>query len=1390
MNKNIKTPAKIKIDYIKEHLANISNIVNASVNANLLDEAFLFEETAKAVCELYYGKEFINLNYIKKDWPCVDLTSKDKEIFVQVSVTKYTNNKINKTLKKLQGLKDENDNRISEIKRITFFLLNSINIKTIEKKKINDILFEPENDIISFEMVLNKAKHEKEFRDKLYNYLLSEFESVNETNTKLHNGTLNSKNVFLTDIVNTIGTETYHIDREHILDDIKKDEAQIIVVKGDAGVGKSAICKEAVEDARILLTARAEEIISFERLSDFWSLDLRQALYYANKNRITVFIDSLEFVSDYKGKDKIVDELFSYTKMYQNLKVFVSCRTRDIDCFSNLFLKYKDKMSYHSVGNLSDSEKDDIFNSFPELKKISNSIKAIMVTPLYADLILKHLTDGSINNETDLKDLIYKKCICLEDKNDVDSNKLINAINQIVIKRSKEGGLGVDESLIDKNVFYILFNNGIIIKNEHGIRLKYDLFEDVCFAKLFEKAFNNKEDIDSFFKKIKRYGGGYKRRYHIWIGDLIAEKKYDAVVDILSDCTDYKQRQDTIVGILTSNFSGSFIEYCIENDAIDFDEYIKICNQFCFALDKKERVFLFKPIGIGRLYLANHLPVERIENRKIDTTIVVEMLADLIQQKEFVKLFTKNISDLTKALFENELEKKYANFDTLSTLITITFYIQNHSKEWFIPLMNDILDKYLHKSFRDGQKIIADLLKFRIEKSNERIITYTHDFSVFMSDIAFRFLTTKPDVKKDVVPSFYSHNDDFDLSFGLSDAIDLLPTQFESTPIISSFFITLLDSDYLLALKFLFKLTDFIGDYLLNKRKATTIVFDLSDSKKKMIFSDFFMQLGERESSIPSSLSDMFYSAKLRTKQILDSFKNSKENSSLFLTRLFNFCFSNSNTIASISLLSFVGDSLFNFCPNLLFPIISCYEIVINDKILYQQENNPDINVELLEKQIYESMGVPFKKRYNLKRKIDLGSILYSLYYCNDIDKEKYKEIMQEIFSKYHGNLDIINFYKNCDGSLKTPDELTKEQIKQSKEKTNYIQKSDYIEKETQAILKDKDKVRASELIKFILSLDKKEAHIFSRWLIYAISVILMDKSTSLDERNRCIEIWIKGIQDNESFIFDNYLITLLAYQLRFDIKEENKKWIKRYIFDVLSSSNDDVNTREQENAIITFLPTDADLRDMYIGALLKCSTAHSEIFGSDKQKLFSSEDFSKLQLMKNRKIKETGYNYLLHHKKTQLSDFDLKTCEVVFLEKVYKLYLMPNNSNFNDGFTIISYLLELFYDEKNQKKKFVNSFSISSMLIKLLMANMDSAIKTIDFIILFIKTNGYNSEVFDIFNRMLCGIENLLFGTEENKQFLFRILQYFNKSFNEVGVIDLNNEIKNGLILLIKKHM
>ena len=262
--------SNVRVSYITEYITSYEAKIKALNKDGLFDSARLFELFAIEICKLWFKQDFYNLNNENINYPYVDLVSKDKTIFVQVSTQQNLANKIKTTLKNINENKSE---KIAKIKSVYFFVLNNDSVDKVVDysgdEKIGNIEFKKSEHLITTQDVVKKAASDLEFQKALYELLQKEDSKIVEISNKLLKEIKNSKEIGLKSIDCLINDE-YEIDRTEIIEKIKNADNRFISVRGEAGSGKSVICKKVIENEEYLLFARAERFVEESNINDIW----------------------------------------------------------------------------------------------------------------------------------------------------------------------------------------------------------------------------------------------------------------------------------------------------------------------------------------------------------------------------------------------------------------------------------------------------------------------------------------------------------------------------------------------------------------------------------------------------------------------------------------------------------------------------------------------------------------------------------------------------------------------------------------------------------------------------------------------------------------------------------------------------------------------------------------------------------------------------------------------------------------------------------------------------------------------------------------------------------------------------------------------------------------
>ena len=282
-----------------------------------------------------------------------------------------------------------------------------------------------------------------------------------------------SKEIELENIEELINGE-YEIDRSEITETIQKGREKLVSIQGNAGSGKSVVCKKLLKGKEFILVTRAENLSAGKKINDLWDCDIEDAILWLENKPLYIFIDAIEFIADCGNNAfPLLQEIYRLADKYNNIYVITSCRTTD----SSAFMKINTK----------------------------------------------------------------DRIVCLKDKcrkYGVSQSDIRETVERIVFERASSFVVGVDRDIVDSNILEALKSEGIIVESKNKIRLKYDIFEDICFERYIDKAFDACRGLyNNFFVKIEEIGRCIYRRYQIWISNklFVQEAREKFVYTLLTD---------------------------------------------------------------------------------------------------------------------------------------------------------------------------------------------------------------------------------------------------------------------------------------------------------------------------------------------------------------------------------------------------------------------------------------------------------------------------------------------------------------------------------------------------------------------------------------------------------------------------------------------------------------------------------------------------------------------------------------------------------------------------------------------------------------------------------------------------------------------------------------
>ena len=582
-----------RVQYITEYVVSYKAKIEALNKKGLFDTATLYELFSQKVCEIWFGHKFLNLNDSKANYPYVDLISEDGKMYVQVSTGQDIPTKVKSTLEKIR---DSKSDELKSIEQLFFFVLaNSSESKVMDfsgKERIGRINFIKSKNLITTENIVQKAKTDIEFQKKLYDFLLTESESVVQISNKLNEAITISK-VLINNNIDCLINDEYIIDRSSEISQIRKDGFNFISIQGEAGSGKSALCKLLLEKEKMVLYTRAEKIAEVSSLEDIWGLDIGKTIEYLKKKKLYIYIDALEFIVDCsKTKMDLLQQIYEIVKGHNNIFIITSCRTCDRTAFVKIENIYQIKR--YDIFLLSDKQIIKVAQKYKIVQKLwdAKGYVQLLRSPFYLNLLVKEIKDFKKISDIDgFRNLIWNDIMCMSGKTfpqGITHSAVREAIEKIVFNRAEKFLPGVRKEEIGEEIVNILQSENIITTcSNNTIRLKYDIFEDICFERFIDEKYDDcKNDFGIFFLNLEKMGRCIYRRYQIWVENKLFSKgnREKFLYKLLeTDNIPSGWKVQTIVGIVKSNFCSELFEeykYYFSNDLLH--EFLRLTNIFSF----------------------------------------------------------------------------------------------------------------------------------------------------------------------------------------------------------------------------------------------------------------------------------------------------------------------------------------------------------------------------------------------------------------------------------------------------------------------------------------------------------------------------------------------------------------------------------------------------------------------------------------------------------------------------------------------------------------------------------------------------------------------------------------------------------------------------------------
>ncbi len=824
----------------------------------------------------------------------------------------------------------------------------------------------------------------------------------------------NSKEIELENIEECINGE-YEIDRSELLKTIQLEGERLISIQGNAGSGKSVICKKILKDKEYVLATRAENLSTVKSINELWNCDLEDACQWLDSKLLYIFVDAIEFIADCGNNAfLILQELYRFAEKNKNVRVITSCRNADSSAFIKVNSKYRIKS--YEVMDLSKSEVDKIAIKYPVIFELQKSKKYsdLLISPFYINLIISGGFEiEKIDEETNFRNLIWEKIICLKDKckkYNVLQSDLRDSIQKIVFERAKTFSVGVDSDIVGSDILEALRSEGIIVESVGKIRLKYDIFEDICFERYIDKAFEScRGEYNNFFSEIEKLGRCIYRRYQIWISSklLLQNSREKFIYNLLIGAElDVNWRKQTEIGIVKSKYCGLFFDefYWLLNDVL-LIELMDITNLYAFeAKISHDPLFMeMAPIGAAREYLiklASDGKIDLVHNREKVIKLCDDYSNSDNKTIEVEKKACKIIIQFVEELMQDATDEKsfYKYDDEIARLFLITIKMTRASKEWVTKFIEDRINEYNSGASR-RESVSEIILEAVVKKCTVSLAMELPELTCKSAET----LWSKRKIKGHF--PYGGHDLDNLADYGLSDNAGHHMNH--ENGVYNNVFIWLvMRCNFKIGFEWAIA---FINKTVKAYAETDPELFDqidiyFSEKKMKSYLGNEYLWLGDQiEHSLPVVLTDIIYVIK---KTLINTIKNSTD--IVFARALSEYVrktlYEKSNNVLLLSIIESIGMNFQRELPGYALELASSMELIYYD-IHRSSEYIIDPTKKLLENQIMIAVGVPdIPVRYEKDSKCACNLQQYfSKEYLTGDDKVKSRchLILDYLYSKF-----------------------------------------------------------------------------------------------------------------------------------------------------------------------------------------------------------------------------------------------------------------------------------------------------------------------------------------------------------------------------------------------------
>jgi len=374
------------------------------------------------------------------------------------------------------------------------------------------------------------------------------------------------------------GEKTIKLDREEIIDNLinPPDNGQIVILTGEAGVGKTAIVKDfytKFKDIYPIYLFKATEFDLnnninelFKQFGDFTLTDFIDV--HNEEKQKYIFIDSAEKLSDLDNQDPFLEFLSTIIK--NRWKVILTTRQSYLDSLQFQFIEiYHTPFRSINIESISEKQFIQLSEEFGFEPPLEKRLLELIKIPFYLAEYLESYKNFNKNIiYSDFKKSLWEKKI--QNSSQRENNihlRRENCFLNLAKQRADSGRFYIPMSDVncENEVLQKLLSDEIIQydKNYGGYFITHDVYEEWALEKIIEIEFNKSCNNKEFFNNI---GSSYpiRRAFRNWLSEKLFQngQRIKTFIEevIIDDSLERYWKDETLISVLLSDYSKTFFE--------------------------------------------------------------------------------------------------------------------------------------------------------------------------------------------------------------------------------------------------------------------------------------------------------------------------------------------------------------------------------------------------------------------------------------------------------------------------------------------------------------------------------------------------------------------------------------------------------------------------------------------------------------------------------------------------------------------------------------------------------------------------------------------------------------------------------------------------------------